>query len=273
MSMVTTPPTTDDINAIVVDARTTVRDMPKFFEETYAPLQAATIKLAAPLISTLEVRSISDRSVIGDFSLDQRNGVLKLHNPDNYLSGIHTIGYHYTWFTDDDLAYYAGIAMGEVSHDRNDGITYSGYSNAEQHLVAVGTVTWALWSLVTEFATDIDISTPEGISIPAHQRFQQVLQLFQFWKQQYNDMAAALNLGLFKIEGFKLRRVSLLTNRLVPLFRDHEVDDPYPPIRVFPPVDPLYESPDEGGPLVGTGLGSEYGVTNDGWETIGWGGG
>jgi len=261
--------TVADNTEVAAEARSILRDFPKFFEETYAPLQAATIKLAAPLISTLEVRSIGDRSVVGDFSLDQRNGVLKLHNPDAYLSGIHTIGYHYTWFTDGDLEYFADVSLAEIGHGRADGITYDGYGSAEQHLVAIGAVTWALWSLVTEFATDIDVSTPEGMSIPAHQRFQQVLQMFQFWKAQYDHMAAALNMGLFAIEGFEFRRVSYLTNRLVPLFRNHEVDDPYPPVRVFPPIDQLAKSPAEGGSIAGSGYADNYGIANGGWESVG----
>jgi hypothetical protein len=261
--------TADDNMTVASEARTILRDLPKFFEETYAPLQAATIKLAAPLISTLEVRSLSDRSIVGDFSLDQRNGILKLHNPDAYLSGIHTIGYHYTWFTDDDLNYYASVSLAEMGYDRGDSLTYDTYPSEEKHLAAVGTVTWALWSLVTEFSTDIDVSTPEGMSIPAHQRFQQVLQMFQFWKAQYDHMAAALNAGLFKTSGYEFRRVSYLTNRLVPLFRNIEVDDPLPPVRVFPPIDQLEQAPADGGPYPGSAYTGECGITNNGWESIG----
>src|SRR4029077_8235436 len=84
--------------------------------------------------------------------------------------------------------------------------------------------------------------------IPAHMRFQQVLQLFQYWKGQYDQMAAATNTGINAIEMNQLRRISRFTNRYVPTFRGREIDDPTPPIRVWPEIPTLVPTPEEGGP-------------------------
>jgi hypothetical protein len=94
----------------------------------------------------------------------------------------------------------------------------------------------AMWSLLAEFAVDIDVSTPEGMSIPATQRFRQMFEMATFYGQQYKTEAAMLGVGLDRIEQFWLRRISRLTNRLVPILKEREVDDPRPPQRLLLPI-------------------------------------
>ena len=90
--------------------------------------------------------------------------------------------------------------------------------------------------LATELSLDIDVSTPEGIFIPARQRFTQVMQMIQYWEGEYKGKAAMLNIGLDRLEIFRLRRVAYMTNRYVPVYREREFDDPRWPERLFPDI-------------------------------------
>ena len=105
--------------------------------------------------------------------------------------------------------------------------------------------------------------------IPAHQRYSQVQTMYQFWSKQYEEDCAMLNVGLDRISMRTLRRISPLTNRLVPLFEEREIDDPRPPIRAFPPIPKL--SPEDDAGVAGDGQLGEVGLT--GWQTLGTNGG
>ena len=246
-------------------ARNHLRDHPKFFEETYAPLTAATIEVSHPLVSHLEIRSVEDNTEVTDFSIDYRNGVVKFANAESVKQGVHMYGYYSEWFLDEDLQYFADITVEELLFD-TDKSDLSDMTTNETHLAAIGTVVYALFSLMTDFSTQIDVSTPEGIMIPAHMRFQQTVQLFQFWKAKYDDKAALLNLGPTKISIYNLRRISRLTNRYVPTFKGREIDDPRWPERKFPEIPELVndDAPNSGGALQ-----NDYGLDSDGWGSIG----
>lgn len=252
-------------DAVAQAARNLIRDFPKFFEDTYAPLTAATIPLEVPMIASLEIRSILDNTEVTDFAIDYRNGVVKLASTTGIEDGIHVYGYHYEWFLDEDLTYFSDVVVHELIHDTDmSGLT--DMTSSEQQLVPIGVVMYALYSLLTELSLDIDISTPEGMMIPAHMRFNQVMQLFQYWKDKYNEKAAALNLGMGKISIYNLRRISRMTGRYVPEFRGREIDDPRWPVRVFPEIPELI--PDEDNNTNGS-LVNEFGVGLDGWQSIG----
>jgi hypothetical protein len=54
----------------------------------------------------------------------------------------------------------------------------------------------------------------------------------------YKELAAAFNVGPYRIQVLNLRRVSRTTGRLVPEYVEQEFDDrTFPPIRIFPPID------------------------------------
>jgi hypothetical protein len=249
-------------------ARNLIRDFPKFFETTYAPLPASTVRMPHPLISSLEVRKISDSTEITEYSLDARNGVIKIHDASSAAEGIYVVGYHQSWFLDEDLEFYAEMVLNEHLFHRDNAEGVADLPIEEQQLVAMGAVMYAYWSLLTEFSTEIDVSTPEGINIPASQRFHQVQSMFQYWKQKYDEYANALDVGILKVEIKDLRRVSRLTNRYVPMFKGREVDDPRPPVRIYPQIDTNVKPPEEGGGEGGE-LNNDYGLTGDGWVTMG----
>lgn len=231
-------------------ARTLLRDFPQFFEVDQGPLNTLTIRLPHPLISAATVSVyVSDTTVdpivtvkTTAWQLDERNGLIKLTD-DSFLGKRVVInGYYFTWFLDSDLSFHAKQVWGEMTYYGD--LTLVGLSDAQEEVVDLGTVVHALWSLAIELSLDIDVSTPEGMFIPARQRFTQVMQMLGVYEEEYTSKAGMMNMGLGALEQFKLRRVALLTGRYVPVYKDREIDDHYPPERLYPPIP-------EGGPSTG----------------------
>lgn len=253
--------------ALVQDARNMLRDFPQFFEATFdnGPT-VSTLRLPAPLIASIEVIDIATNTQTSDYVLDARNGLLKMNTSTIHPEGIYVSGYHFEWFLDDDLEFYGGLVTSEHLYERPN-TSFNDLSGEEQKVIAMGATYYALWSLLTQFATEIDTSTPEGMFIPAHQRFQQVQQMSQYWKAKYEENAQLLNVGLHRISQGILRRTSRLTNRLVPIFERQEIDDPRPPLRVFPRIEPQVPAPDQSinGEDIGT---TEVGI-GGGWNSLG----
>jgi hypothetical protein len=227
---------------LAAGARQLLRDFPRYFEINEGPLTVLTIRLPHPLVSggSLQVYTVTNTdppvsTPTTDWELDERNGLLKM-TKDTYLGQtIVVAGYHYTWFTDSDLAHVTSTVVGEMLYGQGDDVV-GDLSDVEAEVTQMGIVVQSLWSLSIELALDIDVSTPEGMFIPAHQRYQQVLQMMQYWEQEYMSRAASLNMGLGALQQFKLRRVSATTGRYVPVYMDREFDDPRWPKRLYPAI-------------------------------------
>jgi hypothetical protein len=272
-----------DANAVLASitstARNLVRDFGTFFETEVGPLNVLTIRLPHPLVSaiSLQVFVATPTATPGEYtsalttawSLDERNGILKF--TDSSLLGKRCLisGYHYTWFTDSDLGMHVKQMADEHLWNRHG--DYGIFGDVEQEVVALGAVVRALNSLALELALDIDVSTPEGIYIPARQRYGQVIQMMGSWETVYTEKAASLNVGLGALEQFQLRRVAYTTNRLVPLYREREIDDYRYPHRIRPDI------PDGETPITSTPEDDIIEITEDmdprsyeiGWRTIG----
>lgn len=237
---------------LVNGARTLLRDFPHYFEIDEGPLNVLTIRLPHPLISPSSVQVyIVDPTATPPtptktdaWQLDERNGLLKLTDETYLGKRVIVSGYYFSWFSDAELGFHANHVVGEMSH--YSGNDLDDYAGAEIEVIQLGTVVHALWSLALELSLDIDVSTPEGMFIPAHQRYQQVLQMLGTYEQQYSDKAGMLNMGLGALEIFRLRRVAYTTGRYVPVYREREYDDPRPPERLYPPI-PYGGTPPESG--------------------------
>ncbi len=101
----------------------------------------------------------------------------------------------------------------------------------------------ALWALVTDAASDVDINTAEGTHISRSQRYTQLLSQIENLETRYRELCQQLNVGLYRIEQSTLRRVSRYNNRLVPVFTSREYDDSAYPTRQLPPIDKRNEDP------------------------------
>ena len=223
-------------------SRTLLRDFPQFFEVDHGPLNTLTIRLPHPLVSASTVGVyIVDTTVTpatttptAAWQLDERNGLLKITDATALGKRILATGYHFNWFLDSDLDFFANQIWGEMSY--YDNMKLVGLEAAQVEVIQLGTVVNALWSLLVELALDIDVSTPEGMFIPARQRYTQVLQMMQGYEAQYTDKASMMNMGLGGLSQFTLRRVAYLTGRYVPVYVNREVDDHSPPVRIYPPI-------------------------------------
>lgn len=235
---------------VAAGARGMLRDHPKYFEITEGPLNVLTLRLPHPLISptTLQVyiTNNDDPPVVAlttQWVLDEHNGILKLSDPAYIGQTVTVAGYHFVWFSESDLNLAMLQSAAEQMYNRD--MTVEDMSPVEAEVLAIGTVVRALWSLSIELALDIDVSTPEGMYIPAHQRYSQVVAQMQFWEGQYQERLGSLNIGLGALEQFRLRRVSQTTGRYVPVYVDREFDDPRWPDRLYPeiPSGPQTEAP------------------------------
>lgn len=222
---------------LATKARGRLRDFGTYFETPYSASPVFTLRLPHPLVDGSRLvlwKPDGTKIATTEYSVDLRNGIVKLKTPADYPDGLGVSGYYFEWFLDEDLEFAADFISQQHAYDRpdlpDDG---SGFAPLECNVIAIGAVSQAMWSLLAELSLDIDVSTPEGMSIPAHQRFTQAWQMANFWEGQYKQQASMLGVGLDRIEQFTMRRVSLLTNRLVPVFREREIDDPRRPERII----------------------------------------
>jgi len=230
-------------------ARTILRDFPLFFEIDTGPLNTLSIRLPHPLVNgdSLGVYvfdptappQTTNTTPTDAWQLDARNGILKITDTVAFGRTLLINGYHYTWFLDSDLDFHANQVWGEMSY--YDNLCLSSLQPAQSEVIEYGVVVHALWSLLVELALDIDVGTPEGMFIPARQRYSQVLQMMQAFEQEYQSKASLMNMGLGGLSQFQLRRIALMTGRYVPVYKNREYDDPRPPVRIYPPIP-------EGGP-------------------------
>jgi hypothetical protein len=224
------------------EVRSMVRDFPQFFETEEGPLQVLTIRLPHPNVSpsSLQVYITTEAAppatqLTKAWQLDERNGILKLTDEAFIGKRVLIAGYHHIWFADSDIARALRDAATEVLYTTPDK-EVTDLSDAEIEITEISAVVKLLWSLCIELALDIDVSTPEGMFIPAHQRYAQVLQMMQYWENEYTTRASSLNLGYGALEVFKLRRIALTTGRYVPVYQNREIDDPRWPKRIYPPI-------------------------------------
>jgi hypothetical protein len=95
----------------------------------------------------------------------------------------------------------------------------------------------ALWDIAVGLSQQHDVHTPDGVTIPVAQTFQQIMSMINALQAQYMSLTAALGVGLYRITMSRLRRVSRTTKRLVPIYRSKEYDDLTWPQRSLPNVD------------------------------------
>lgn len=223
-------------------ARNYLRDFPKFFQTSFT-VGGRTFELGHPNIdaSSMWIAYVPSGGTgacslsASAYSLDERNGLLRVSSPPPQGSTLLVEGYYYDWLMPSDMEFYAQMALN--MHTHNISVSPSSMSTAVIDVIGISALVEALWGLTTEFSRDIDVMTSESIHIPASQRFRMVQSMLQFWMGEYEKKAKALNIGLERIEVFTLRRVSRTTNRLVPVFKDREVGDFTPIERVWPSID------------------------------------
>jgi hypothetical protein len=250
------------LEVVMENARHRIRDYPQFFSTTTAQIDPNTRTYNLPhgnvspnglqvwgTNGTTTVTGVTGSGASADathftYELDARNGLIRITNPPTgagFAEGtaINVEGYHYEWVSDQELKYFTTMVIAEHKYGRPD-FNFETISDVEREVITLGAATEAVYSLLVEYARDIDINTPQAISIPATQRYRQVEDLLfgdHGLMASYKEKARMLNVGLERIEMMVQRRVSHMTNRLVPIYKHREYDDIALPERVFPRVD------------------------------------
>lgn len=232
------------VDTVVTTARNYLRDFPKFFQVSF-PVVGRTFEIShqnidkdSLWVAYTPTSASAGASVVSpsSYSLDQRNGILRLNALPPQGATVLIEGYYYEWLLPSDLEFYSKIAIEKHLPALN--VPLEALSAVAVNAVAIAAICESLWALMTEFSRDIDVMTSESIHIPASQRFRMVQSLLGQWEAEYTRHATALNIGIDRIEVFALRRTSRTTNRLVPLYKPKEIGDFGPMERLWPFIDP-----------------------------------
>lgn len=209
---------------IVADGFTTIVQIPN------KPVDPRSITVSSSVSGTLTPGV--------DYTLDAKNGQIVLRGAAQSTPSVLTVtGSAYRFFSDDDWSIFVNTAVIQHLHG-----TYKDLAHippVEEYPVAILAVIEALWALKNDATFDINITTPEGVSIPRAQRFAQIDHMLVTRQEQYNQLCAVLNVGLNRIEMFTLRRKALSTEKLVPVYIPQEWSDSRPPYEVYPAIDVL----------------------------------
>lgn len=231
-----------DINTVATIARNYLRDFPRFFQVSFDAsgrtyeLGQGNIDVQTFWAATFTTgASATVPLTASQYSLDARNGIMRLATTYPANTKLLIEGYYYEWVTPDDLLFYAQRAIDK--HLPAMDLTLEDLSDAAINVIGISAIVEALWALMTEYSRDIDVITSESIHIPASQRFRMVQSLLGQWEAEYRRLAQALNIGVDRLEVFTLRRTSRTTNRLVPLYKAKEVGDFSPMERLWPAID------------------------------------
>ncbi|MFE2101467.1 hypothetical protein [Streptomyces sp. NPDC059468] len=228
----------------------------------------AEYELSANNVTGLEVVQVAGttQTVLNtgtDYTLDALNGILTLTNPLALDALLLVSGQSYSLFADDELDMYLGDAFAQHNRGRTISTRYrdsNGFIRYDEEPVSFDTlppeedvlvvylaVVEALWALSTDASTDINVQTADGTSVDRRQRFDQIQSQINALSERYRFLCSQMNVGLYAIEVTNLRRVSLTTGRMPPLFRDREYDDYSLPQRILPPIGPGHQNDDESG--------------------------
>jgi hypothetical protein len=229
---------------VMTVARNYLRDFPKFFQISFEPA-GRTYDVGKPNLDVASLWVAFVPSGAGgasattipatDYAVDVRGGLIRLNDPLGAVDRVMIEGYYYEWLTPDDLSFYADMAIRLNTHNLK--IHLEDMAPAVVDVVGIHALIQALWGLLGEFSRDIDVITSESVHIIASQRYRMVSSLLDYWMAEYNKRAAALNIGLERMEIMNLRRVSRTTNRYVPLYKAREVGDYSPIERLWPEIE------------------------------------
>ena len=231
--------------AVLSDLTSRVRlelgDQPKQFSLTFTG-DGATLDFPLAIhpidLYTLEVY-VNGNPVAypSGYTLEADLGVVHFTSAPPLNSSISIRGLSFRYFTDDDICAFVNTAVGQHTYNRTNGLgsqmTINLIPAVEEYPIAILATIEALWALATDASFDIDISAPDGVSIPRSERYRQLTETIQARWEQYRQLCSALNIGLWRIEMGTLRRVSRLTNKLVPVYMAQEIDDSRKPERVY----------------------------------------
>lgn len=188
-----------------------------------------------------------------DYEVNTVLGIVELTNPVPNNAVLIMQGNAWSMFTDEDLETYINDSVNQHCYNRvikerlrtpqgfivyrNTPMNLSNIPDIEEPLLVMLTTINVLWTIANDMSTDTNVQTVEGTNIDALGRYRQVMDHILELQERYERYSGQLNVGVFRTETMKLRRVSRTTGRLVPIFTDREYDDHTWPQRELNPID------------------------------------
>ena len=237
----------------------------------YSPLDGAN------LIIHVDGVDVSTAALI-----EEETGYLTLDVLPNVGDSIIVAGSYYRYFTNNEICNFVTDAFNQHTANHADaygrGVTLLSLPGVEEYPVVVYAATLALYTLATDASFDIDITAPDGVTIPRSERYRQLMQMIDVRKNQYKELCSQLGIGLYRIDVFSLRRVSKTTDRYVPIYLPQEVDDRSMPQRAllskptygsqqFPSNVPTFDLTAYQGDSFETTIQFPFDVTNYNWTS------
>lgn len=222
--------------------RAEIGDMGRSFVESFTGDGIANIfhMTEAPVQGSTLMVTVDGLNVSNHITVEEGFGTIVFDNPPNSDTVITASGTFYRYFTDSDINYYINTAFAEHARTTTDANGSSVNMNTlplvDEYPLVILASTLALYTLATDSAFDIDIISPDGVSIPRSERYRQLMEMVQTRQSQYRELCSMLGVGLYRMEVYTLRRVSRLTNRYIPVYRPQEIDDGSLPQRVILPI-------------------------------------
>ena len=222
--------------------RSEIGDIGRTFVETFigdGSTKRFQIASAPVLGSGLIVKSGST-TVSNTTIVEEQNGMIQLAVAPSDGVVVTVTGTTFRYFTNVEIEYYVNSAFLEHAHSTTDSngsrATLTTLPVLDEYPLVLLASTMALYTLATDASFDIDIISPDGVSIPRSERFRQLSEVITARKEQYRELCNLLGIGLYKIDVTTLRRVSRLTNRYIPIYRPQEIEDSGLPQRVRLPI-------------------------------------
>ena len=239
-------PLSPGIEDLVSRTRTEIGDMPKMFTESFVATGEETVfQLPVSPVDAATTRVFIDGAEVGDqdYAVEETTGKILFGFIPPADAVISSTGMHYRFFTTDELVHICGDAFSMHTKNRTDAygraLTPDNIDHSEAYVISILATVNALHVLATDAAYDIDIQAPDGLSIPRAQRYQHLMVQIEILTARYKELCGMMNIGLYGIEVFTLRRISKRTNRYIPMYKPQEIDDRARPERVYLPL-PTY---------------------------------
>ena len=190
----------------------------------------------SPLDANQVYAVLNGVDVTSSVSVEESTGVVVFDTVPGDGDEITISGTYYRYFTAAELENLVTTAVAQHTAHHTDAvgreITVANLPTIDEYPVAIYATTLALYTLATDASFDIDISAPDGVSIPRSERYRQLMDMVISRQDQYRELCTLLGLGMYKIDVFTLRRISKATGRYVPVYKPQEVDDRSYPQRV-----------------------------------------
>jgi hypothetical protein len=202
-------------------------------KSTVFPLPVTSISANAGVLVIFNGQVISNQATSG-YTIDYKHGIIAFPSPPVPAAatlGVQGIAYDY--YDDDEVLQAVQDAFYQHTTDLEplpviDPVPGQCSIPAnEEYLVALWAARELLWMQSVDMSQQIDVDTPEGVHIAVSERFRQIVDQIERLRQEYEQLAGALGVGVYRIQVLNMRRLSLTTNRLVPIFREQEYNQPY----------------------------------------------